>query len=45
MRRKMYIWIAVRLISRFIMVALTLFMAGYFTRANAQNKPEVRLVL
>jgi predicted AlkP superfamily pyrophosphatase or phosphodiesterase len=37
--------IAIRRIRQIVMVVLTLFLAGNFTYADAQSKPEVRLVL
>jgi predicted AlkP superfamily pyrophosphatase or phosphodiesterase len=45
MRRKMSGLIAIRRIRQIVMVVLTLFLAGNFTYADAQSKPEVRLVL
>jgi len=45
MRGKMYRWIAIQRISQIVMVLLALFLAGNFNDANAQSKPEVRLVL
>jgi len=42
---KMYRWIAIRRISQIVMVVLTLFLADNFTYADAQARPEVRLVL
>ena len=45
MRGKMYRWIAIQRISQIVMVLLALFLAGNSNDANAQSKPEVRLVL
>ena len=45
MRRKIYRLIAIRRISQIVMVVLTLFLAGNFTDADTQTRPDIRLVL
>ena len=45
MSRKMSKLIAIRRISQIVMVVLTLFLAGNFTDADTQTRPDIRLVL
>ena len=45
MHRKLYELVREGLLSQIVMLVLILFLTGNFTHANAQSKPQVRLVL